>query len=168
MVGHFRLEKRVYWIDIKTPSSPIVSSKDRQEARMGSTIDCWIEYDRHNHPPFSDRPEVLPLDSWCDLRYAKDYAVFGALSGIRNRIGIPPLFKLRGLPENPSAAVEKFVEGDDQLVGWLYAGEVRTALSHHNIDFEFVSIEMRCVLNALEFLAREVGNDRVRFVFEIE
>ena len=135
---------------------------------MGSTIDCWIEYDEHNDPPFSDRPEVLPFDTWRGLRYAKDYSVFGALSVIRSETGIRPLFELRGLPENASAAVEKFVEGDDQLVGWLYPDEVRAALAHKRVNFGLVSTEMKCVFNTLEFLAKKVGNDRVRFVFEIE
>jgi hypothetical protein len=166
IVGH--LEKGVYWIDIRTPSWAIISSTDRPETKMGSTIDCWIEYDEHNDPPFSDRPEVLPLDTWIDLRHAKDYSVFGALSVIRNDSGSPLLFELRGLPENASVAVEEFVEGDDQLVGWLYPDEVRAALDHRKIDFGLVSTEMKCVFNILEFLAKEIGNDRVRFVFEIQ
>lgn len=134
---------------------------------MGTTIDCWIEYDEHGNPPFSQSPEVLPLDHWYDLRGAKDYDVFGAISGIRNTSGIEPLFKLRGLPPNPSRIVEEYVDGDDSQVGWLDPDEVRGALSHQNVT-QFISLEMRCVLNALEFFSREIGNDRVRFVFYIE
>ena len=78
------------------------------------------------------------------------------------------MYKLRGLPKNPSRAVEEYTEGDGQGIGWLYPAEVKAALSHHKVNMEFVSIEMRCVLNTLEFLAREIGNERVRFVFEIE
>ena len=135
---------------------------------MGSTIDCWIEYDEHNDPPFSDCPEVLPLEEWDGLRYAKDYEVFGALSVVRNNAETPPLFALRGLPEHPSPAVKKFVENDDGRVGWLYPDEVASAIEHQSVDFGVVSIEMRCVLNTLAFFGREMGNDRVRFVFEIE
>lgn len=136
---------------------------------MGAGINCWIEYDEHNTPPFSQEPDVLPLTDWRDLDGAKDYPVYGALSGIRNSTGIPPLFPLRGVPVNPSWQLTKYVgKYGTYLIGWLHPSEVKLALAHHNVPADLISLEMKCVLHTLDYFAATIGDDRVRFVFEIE
>jgi hypothetical protein len=135
---------------------------------LGTTIDCWIEYDEHDEPPFSQEPEVLPLDQWIGLSHVKDYAVYGAIAGMRNEKGIPPLFERRGIPPMPSRPVDDECRGDDDRVGWHYPDEVKAAIAHQNVNMDHVSLEMHCVLHVLEFFTRKLGNNRVRFVFYIE
>lgn len=135
---------------------------------MGTTIDAWIEYDEHGVRPFQQEPEVLPLDKWVGLSHAKDYAVYAAISGMRNDTGIPPLHALRGLPPAPSAPVESELGGEGSCTGWLLPSEVAAAIAHHGVDMRGVSLEFRFVLNSLEFLSRELGDERVRLVFYIE
>ncbi len=135
---------------------------------MGTGINCWIEYDEHSDPPFSGDTEVLPLTEWRELDGAKDYAVYGAISGIRNETGIPSLIDRRGIPPNASWQVKKELSGESTPVSWLFPSEVPACLNHHNVQADLISLEMTCVLKLLEFMAREIGDDRVRFVFEIE
>ena len=135
---------------------------------MGTTIDCWIEYDEYGDPPFSVAPETLSLANWLDLRGAKDYRVYGAISGVRNETGIPLLYELRGIPNNPGYEVEKELQGDDWHVGWLHPDEVKNALEHHHATDATMSLEMRSVLHLLDWFASEIGSERVRFVFYIE
>ncbi len=135
---------------------------------MGSGINCWIEYDEHDHPSFSQQPEVLPLTDWRDLDTAKDYSVYGALSGVRNSTGIPHLFPLRGLPANPNWQVTEYIGSDASLVGWLHPSEVKLALAHHRVAADLISLEMKCVLRMLDYFAATIGDDRVRFIFEIQ
>jgi len=139
---------------------------------MGSTIDAWIEYDQYGRgdgkEAFSEQPECLPLPEWSDMSHAKDYPVYGAIFGVRNSTGIEPLFVRRGIPENPSSEVEKGLDAGDDMASWLYPSEVIAALAHHSVTEEVISLEMRCVMRILEFMASELGDQRVRLVFRVE
>lgn len=139
---------------------------------MGTTLDCWIEYDDDaGSPPFSDPDRIgtLPLDYWYDLRSAKDYPFYGAISGARNETGIAPLYPVRGMPPNASRKVrEEACDVGDMDLGWLHTAEVHQALKHQNVRMDHLSLELHCVLNMLEYFSRELGDDRVRFVFYIE
>ena len=135
---------------------------------MGTTIDAWIEYDELGDPPFSEQPEAIPLDVWYDLRSAKDYRVYAALSGARNGTGIQPLYPLRGLPINPSWQAAECLGKNNTLASWLHPSEVFQALGHHHVSENEISLEMRCVLQILRFLESQIEDRRVRFVFEIE
>ena len=134
---------------------------------MGAGIDAWVEYDEHGDPPFSCEPEVLPLIEWLGLKAAKDYRVYGALSGVRNSTGIEPLFPRRGIPRNVSRLAKEKIS-DDFLTSWLHPSEILKSLAHHNVSDEEISLEMRCILKLLAFLASTIGDQRVRLVFEIE
>lgn len=134
---------------------------------MGASIDAWIEYDDHGNPPFSCQVKVLPFVEWLALKSAKDYRVYGALSGVRNSTGIEPLFPRRGLPPNVSRQVKENI-GDDFIASWLYPSEVLKSLAHHNVADKEISLEMRCVLKLLAFFASTMGDQRVRLVFGVE
>jgi hypothetical protein len=136
---------------------------------MGTGIECWIEYDDYGDPPFSGPgTEVLGFDCWPRLDGAKDYPVYGAISGVRSETNTPPLFALRGMPGNPSIEVAKALEGEQGTIGWLFPDEVFKAIEKHNVMDVPMSVEMDSTLLVLHHLATRLGNDRVRFVFEIK
>lgn len=135
---------------------------------MGTEINCLIEYDEVGEHPFEGDCEVMPLSNWGDLSGAKDYKVFAALSGIRGECDTSPLYSLRGLPRNPSRQTLEEIDSRGNGVGWLQPSEVAKALSHFEVSKEEISLEMECVLRLLEFFTSKVGNERVRFVFQIE
>jgi hypothetical protein len=63
---------------------------------MGSDIWAFIEYE-----PNTGGCAALFNAS---INLPRDYSIFGALAGVRNRNGKPPLYEARGLPENLSSA----------------------------------------------------------------
>ena len=73
-----------------------------------------------------------------------------------------------GIPPNPSSPVMDWLRGESYATSWLHPDEVVAALDHHCVREDLISLEMRCVLHILAFFRKELGDDRVRFVFEIE
>jgi hypothetical protein len=64
--------------------------------------------------------------------------------------------------------VLRYIGIEDFLVSWLYPSEIVQALAHHGVLENEMSLEMRCLLKTIEFLASAIGDKRVRLVFEIE
>ncbi len=147
---------------------------------MGTGIDVYIEYDHAvecNYAtlplPFEACNESICLRKWVHLRSGKDYRFIGAISGWRNETGIPPLFPLRGLPENACSYtlfemnVPDPTDPPEDCFGWLLASEVRAAIAHHGWTRDDLSFPVETLLNTLDFLESRLGPDRVRIVFEI-
>lgn len=147
---------------------------------MGTGIDVYIEYDpavEYNYsplpPPFEPCNESICLSDWVHLRCGKDYRFIGAISGVENQTGIPPLFPPRGLPENACSYTLFEMDVTDSTnppygcFGWLLASEVRAAIAHHGWTRGDLSFPVETLLNTLDFLESRLGPDRVRIVFEI-
>ena len=135
---------------------------------MGTSIDCWIEYDEYNEVPFFDGGgDVLPLSSWSALYGAKDYQIYSAIAGIRSKSKMLPLYKLRGQPENISTIIIDEVHALSN-VGWLTYSELMNALEHANVDLKEVSLEFNSVIVLMSFFVEKIGEARVRLIFAIE
>lgn len=134
---------------------------------MGSSLECWIEYDGYGQTPFSSGSEFLALTSWEGLSGAKDYEVYAAISGIRNKSGRLPLFALRGLPPQVHWKIEEEVSNFEKT-SWLSPRELEEALKYFDVSTENFSLEFQAVLDLLQFFSKRLGNDRVRFVFCLE
>ncbi|MEW6735969.1 MAG: hypothetical protein AB1489_32040 [Acidobacteriota bacterium] len=143
---------------------------------MGSSIDAFIEYDRTlwfnpsaiDVPPFSTIPEAIDLTGFTLFRSGKDYLFFAAISGIRNQTNKEPLYPLRGLPSPISSEVEKFFDPDYPGQGWLTLSEIEAALTHLGFTRDDLSLETNVVLEMMSYLERQLGQNRVRLVFDIE
>jgi hypothetical protein len=152
---------------------------------MGTEMIAFIEYDKELYyrddyddpppisPPFSDLSDTYSLTEEAGLfTGSKDYLFFGAIAGIRNESGIPPLFPPRGLPANPSLALQRAIDAEvfesTFGTGWLFLREIHAALHHQNVDRNLLGFETEIHLETMANLERRLGNDRVRFVFTFE
>ena len=145
---------------------------------------AFVEYDKAAYdfalhggpsdpsPPFSPtagEPYSLTCGSAGIYTGSKDYLFFGAIAGVRNETGVPPLFPPRGLPPNPSPEVRQRIkdwDGIDQFSdGWLTTAEVEAALDHQGVERDLLSFETRTILAVMADLERRLGPGRVRLVF---
>ena len=132
--------------------------------RIGEKSDPFIRY----------TDQVIDLTRYVDLRSGKDYRFIGAISGLRNRTEIEPLFPLRGLPEFVNAQIrgelcleENESPDEGRYVGWLYLEEVEAAISHQGFTKEDLSLAVNVLLEIMSYLEKKIGKKRVRLVFEI-
>lgn len=149
---------------------------------MGTSINAWIEYDdnpdyypdRGNEPPFTYLSDgFIPLTDSPNFRSGKDYRFFAAISGIRSQQGDPPpLFSLRGLPQNISGyakhAVDDVADLDDPNFGWLTYCEIQQALAHMSVARDQLSLHTNIVLDLMQAIDRRLGEGRSRLIFYIE
>jgi hypothetical protein len=152
---------------------------------MGTEMTAFIEYDRTPNrwrefypdpnvelpPPFADisgEPFSLTEEGGI-YTGSKDYLFFGAIAGVRNETGIPPLFRPRGLPPNLSPQVRRELNSRGELAdhndSWLRLSEINAALDHQRVDRNLLSFETHTILAIMENLALRLGDDRVRLVF---
>lgn len=149
---------------------------------MGYTIDAWIEYDdsqernpeRAGEPPFSVVTDnSIPVDNFVSFRYAKDYRLFAALSGIEKKESdLEPLFPLRGgLPPNVSGytyhSVLEIIDPADPNLGWLTCPEIEQALAHLSVKRQDLSFAANLVLDLMQSLEKKLGEGRSRLIFYI-
>lgn len=149
---------------------------------MGTGMKAFIEYDRGLYDaqwqpgttplgPFGPGSDTYSLTEvgGLDDHGSKDYLFFGAIAGVRNATGIPPLFKPRGMPSNPSWQLAKFTKEwgyfDEPSGGWLTLSEINAALDHQHINRDHLSFETHTILAIMADLERRLGTDRVRLVF---
>ncbi len=149
---------------------------------MGSEMTAFIEYDeeyadqlfllRVRRVPLNDVKELplpfAPGSSIVSLTVqeglytgSKDYAFFGAVSGVRNRTGIEPLHSPRGLPLVLSMHVNWAVKSDafDGLsgIGWLTLEEINAALDHQAVNRDFLSNETLAIMDVMGALEKRFG-----------
>jgi hypothetical protein len=145
---------------------------------MGARICAFIEYDDmclydSNAPEAFTGPtdRVIDFTEYEALYAGKDYDFFAAISGIRNRFGIPPLFRPRGLPDGVKRQVRegilKFFSEDYSGIGWLRLEEIDAALSHMGIGRKNLSLAASVVLGCMQILTNAIGDSRVRLVFAV-
>lgn len=142
---------------------------------MGTTLEALIECDRsrlfegsESSAPFAGpTDDVLSFIDYTALSHGKDYTFVAAISGRRNESGVEPLFPLRGLPPNPSVVAQRFLDPSSEFTGWLTFREIQAALAHTGISEARLSLAVRVVMTAMRLLAAELGDDRVRLVFEV-
>src|SRR5437879_7167460 len=104
---------------------------------MGISIHAFVEYDDGHlylghdpsEPPFSKpTDQVISFTDYVALSHGKDYDFIAAISGFRNRFGIPPLYRPRGLPPGVNRQVreymDRFFEGNWVGLGWLMLSEI--------------------------------------------
>lgn len=152
---------------------------------MGTEMTAFIEYDRTSYrwrefypdpaialpPPFSESQgePYSVTDGGSIYTGSKDYCFFGAIAGVRNDTGIPPLFPPRGLPSNCSREVRERLGSEGGLGdlndSWLRLSEINAALDHQRIDRNMLSFETHTILAIMESLVLRLGDDRVRLVF---
>jgi hypothetical protein len=134
---------------------------------MGAGITAYLQFD-DNSPkgglPFTNHPSTWDLSGDCKLAGEKDYDFYAAISGVRNKSGISPLFPCRGLPPSGWDKVEGF-DGDDPNVSWLTLSEIRQALQHMKVEVESLGIAVQLVLKTMQLGEDFYGRDRVRLVF---
>jgi len=141
---------------------------------MAARIYALIEYDDSNAPEAFSGPtdRVIDFTEYVALWGGKDYDFFAAISGMRNRFGIPPLFPPRGLPFGVNDQVRKgilsFFSEDYPGIGWLTLDQIDSALSHMGIKRENLSLEVNVVLGCMQVLVNAIGNQRVRLVFAVD
>lgn len=149
---------------------------------MGYTIDAWIEYDdtperypeKAGQPPFSVVTDnSIPLEDFVSFRYAKDYRLFAALSGIKKHEDDPePLFPLRGgLPPNVSGhtvgRVFQLVDPDDPILSWLTYPEIEQAMAHIKVQRDDLSLASNLVLDLMQSIEKRLGKGHSRLIFYI-
>ena len=155
---------------------------------MGTEMTAFIEYDRTPHrwrefypdpavplpPPFAEtQGEPYSLTTGGGIfTGSKDYLFFGAIGGVRNETGTPPLFPPRGLPPNLSLEVRRAVrepgapdELGDHGDSWLRLSEINAAPDHQRVDRSLLGFETHTIMAVMESLATRLGDDRVRLVF---
>lgn len=140
---------------------------------MGTEMRAWVEYDEQyvSAEPFANDINILCVTSGEDglNTGSKSYAFFGAVAGVRNVTGIPPLFEPRGLPSPLSSELIRadnlyhLVEGIG--TGWLFLREIQAALRHQRVSDDRINTEILVILDLMTVLERRFGADRTRLIF---
>ena len=158
--------------------------------KMGTNMTAFIEYDQEYAdrlfatrarqvpfqdlkelpPPFAPNSNVVSLTTEEGLYTGgKDYTFFGAVSGVRNRIDLEPLFLPRGLPPVLSMHLKWAVIRDvfDGLsgVGWLTLEEINAAFDHQAVNRDYLSNEALAIMDVMGALEKRFGLNRVRLIF---
>jgi hypothetical protein len=134
---------------------------------MAANILAFIQFDDNSPvdaPPFTNDASWWNLKDDYGLWGCKDYDFIAAISGLRNKKGLPPLIPLRGCPAKPPHALKEY---DDEPIGFLTRSEILRCLAHCNLPVERLNTSIQIVLAVLQILANKYGDDRVRLVFAI-
>ena len=140
---------------------------------MGADIKAFIQIDDNTpseQPPFTNDPSTWDLRGDIGLCGCKDYKFYAAISGIRNELGIEPLFARRNLPDtkNQFDPIHSLLDDiDDTFVSWLTLSEIREAIGHMQVYYDKLSKHVLRVLESMKTLERLHGRDRVRLVFAV-
>lgn len=150
---------------------------------MGTTIDAFVKYDDYASsayeyerqglavpdiyqvPPFS--ADVASL-AWEPLCWDKEYEFFAAISGVRNRSSIEPLFPPRGFPARMSPACRRYFgepTDDFECAGWLILSEINAALEHMSVRRDMLTFRVQLALDTMAYIEERLGTDRVRLVW---
>jgi hypothetical protein len=134
----------------------------------------WLDWERWGkargeelRQPFAGGNSIQSLTHGGSLYTgSKDHLFFGAIAGVRNQTGRPPLYPLRGSPTSLSWRVTRAIHDTGyEWAGWLTLSEINAALDHHGVDRDRVSDEILNLLDVMEILERRYGESRVRLLF---
>ena len=141
---------------------------------MGDAIYAYIEYDDGLLYPGASSPtafqqetdRVIDLTQNVGLSHGKDYIFMAALGSPRNPTTSKPLFGIRGLPPNTNWRIAKEFS-DATNVSWLNLTDVEAALAHMTLRDTDLSFAAFTTIEIMRLLARRLGPDRVRLIFQI-
>lgn len=132
-------------------------------------FDALIEYDElHLYiggpmTPFSEKiDDVIPLHHFGRLRQDVHPAF---LSALRDH-------EARGLPEHASVWTEEVLGAarpgeSSEMVSWLSFEEILNRLGDRRLNPEELDLGSQVLLDTMDFLASELGRERVRLVFRL-